>query len=61
MLQSYLISDLLQWIRDKTLVLNPEFQRRSIWPEPAKSYFIDTLLQGLPIPNVYMAQCYQPR
>ena len=60
MLQSYPISDLVQWMKEKTLVLNPEFQRRSIWPEPAKSYFIDTLLEGLPIPNIYMRSVTNP-
>ena len=60
MLQSYPISDLVQWMKEKTLVLNPEFQRRNIWPEPAKSYFIDTLLEGLPIPNIYMRSVTNP-
>ena len=60
MLQSYPISDLVQWMKDKTLVLNPEFQRRNTWPEPAKSYFIDTLLEGLPIPNIYMRSVTDP-
>ncbi len=60
MLQSYPISDLVQWMQEKTLVLNPEFQRRSIWPEPAKSYFIDTLLEELPIPNIYMRSVTDP-
>ena len=60
MLQAYPISDLVQWMKEKTLVLNPEFQRRSIWPEPAKSYFINTLLEGLPIPNIYMRSVTDP-
>ena len=60
MLQSYPISDLVQWMREKTLVLNPDFQRRNIWPEPAKSYFIDTLLKGLPVPNIYMRSVTDP-
>ena len=54
MLHNYPVSDLTQWMREKSLILNPEFQRRSIWPEQAKSYFIETLLEGLPIPNIYM-------
>lgn len=60
MLQSYPISDLVRWMQEKTLVLNPEFQRRNIWPEPAKSYFIDTLLEELPIPNIYMRSVTNP-
>lgn len=60
MLQAYPISDLVQWMKEKTLVLNPDFQRRSIWPQPAKSYFINTLLEGLPIPNIYMRSVTDP-
>ncbi|MYB76099.1 MAG: DUF262 domain-containing protein [Chloroflexi bacterium] len=61
MLQSYPISDLVRWMKEKTLVLNPDFQRRSIWPQPAKSYFINTLLEGLPIPNIYMRSVTDPK
>ena len=61
MLQSYPISDLVQWMKEEILVLNPEFQRRNIWPGPAKSYFIDTLLEGLPIPNIYMRSVTDPK
>ncbi len=60
MLQTYPISDLVQWIREKSLILNPEFQRRNIWPQPAKSYLIDTILEGLPIPNIYMRSSTNP-
>ena len=60
MLQSYAVSDLVQWMREQTLILNPEFQRRNIWPEPAKSYFINTLLEDLPIPNIYMRSVTDP-
>ena len=60
MLQSYPISDLVQWMKEKTLVLNPEFQRRNIWPKSARSYFINTLLEGLPTPNIYMRSVTDP-
>ena len=52
--QQYPIADLNEWITNQTLRLNPEFQRREIWLESARSFLIDTLLRGLPIPPVYM-------
>ena len=54
MLEQYPISDLLTWMDEGTLVLNPEFQRRSVWQTPAKSYLIDTILRGRPMPNIYL-------
>ena len=53
-LQQYPITDLHQWFKEKTLVLNPDFQRRDNWTPSARSYLIDTILRGLPIPNIYM-------
>ncbi len=48
------VSDFLQWQRDGTLNLNPEFQRRSVWKPGAASYFIDTLVRGLPVPLIFL-------
>ena len=54
MLEQYTVADILHWlIDDKTLVLNPDFQRREIWPSQAKSYLIDTILRGRPMPKFY--------
>lgn len=50
----YPISDLLIWMNENTLVLNAEFQRRSVWPPSAKSYLIDTILHDRPMPNIYV-------
>ncbi|MSR58285.1 MAG: DUF262 domain-containing protein [Planctomycetaceae bacterium] len=50
----YTPSDFLQWRESGTLELTPKFQRRDIWKTPAKSYFIDTLLRGMPIPPIYL-------
>ena len=54
MLEQYPISDLLTWMDEKTLVLNAEFQRRSVWPPQAKTYLIDTILRQRPMPNIYV-------
>lgn len=51
---NYRISDFLTWQREGTLVLNPNFQRRSVWKKGAKSYLIDSILKGLPIPIIFL-------
>ena len=50
----YRVSDFLSWQRAKSLVLSPSFQRRSVWRPGAKSYLIDTIVRGLPIPIIFM-------
>lgn len=54
--KSYNISDFYEWYQKKQLVLQPKFQRRSAWSKRAKSYLIDTILRGLPIPKLYIRQ-----
>ena len=50
----YPISDLLAWMKESTLVLNADFQRRSVWPPSAKVFLIDTILRDRPMPNIYI-------
>ena len=50
------VADYLSWQKDKTLNLKPFFQRRSVWKPGAKSYFIDTVVSGLPAPIIYLRQ-----
>jgi hypothetical protein len=55
--RTYSVNDFLEW--DKApgqLVLNPIFQRRAVWSEKAKSFLIDTMLRGKPIPKVFIRQ-----
>ncbi len=52
--QHYTIADFLKWNDDKELVLNPKFQRGSVWPTPARSYLIDSILRGYPIPKLLL-------
>jgi hypothetical protein len=49
------IRTLLDEIKDKTLIVNPEFQRRSVWDITRKSKLIESLLLNIPIP-VLMVQ-----
>lgn len=54
--RTYSINDFIEWDSQKQLVLNPAFQRRAVWSEKAKSYLIDTILRGKPIPKVFIRQ-----
>ena len=50
----YKVSDFLSWQRAGTLLLSPNFQRRPVWKKGAKSYLIDTIVRGLPIPILFI-------
>jgi Protein of unknown function DUF262 len=52
----YNISDFSEWNSTGLLELSPEFQRRSVWSERAKSYLIDTIVRGKPIPKILITQ-----
>ncbi len=50
----YSVAELVDWYRNRVLVVNPEYQRGGgLWPAAAKSYFIDTILRDFPFPKVY--------
>jgi hypothetical protein len=61
LLEQYPISDFVDWNRQKTLVLNPHFQRRDIWTPAARTYLIDTILRQMPIPKIYLRTNVQNR
>jgi Protein of unknown function DUF262 len=50
----YRVSDFVTWQRDGALELNPNFQRRPVWKKGAKSYLIDTIIRGLPMPIIFL-------
>lgn len=50
------INDFREWKDRNELVLQPRFQRRKVWNSKAKSFLIDTILRGFPIPAVYIRQ-----
>lgn len=51
---SYSPLDFREWFNSKSLELSPKFQRRNVWPTPKRSFLIDTILQELPVPPVYI-------
>lgn len=51
---TFQISDIIGWFRKRELIINPDFQRRSVWTSKAKTFLIDTILNELPIPKIYI-------
>src|SRR5206468_1948712 len=52
----YPIGDFYRWNQRTELALNPEFQRRSVWLVKARSYLLDTILRGFPVPLIFMRE-----
>jgi hypothetical protein len=57
---NYPIAEFLQWYKKGQLILQPKFQRRAVWSEDARSYLIDTVVRGLPMPKVYLRRTVNP-
>lgn len=51
---TYSVSDFVSWYKAGSLILSPNFQRRPVWKAGAKSYLIDTVIRGLPIPIIFL-------
>ncbi len=49
------IGSLLGKMSRGTLIPSPAFQRRLVWTPKDKTYFIDTVLKGMPFPEIYVA------
>ncbi|MFJ4715661.1 DUF262 domain-containing protein [Streptomyces sp. NPDC088785] len=47
---------ILSQLRRGNIQLNPRFQRRDAWNRPRKSRFIESLILGLPIPQIVLAE-----
>lgn len=52
----YSVNDFVEWDKQGQLELNPAYQRRPVWSDKAKSYLIDTILRGKPIPKIFIRQ-----
>lgn len=53
---TFSVGDFLSWQRAGSLELSPSFQRRSVWTKAQKSYFVDTVYRGLPVPIVFVRE-----
>ena len=59
-LEQYSVADFLEFRRGNRLLLNPDFQRRSVWTSAAKVYLIDTILRHMPMPKIYLRTTIDP-
>src|SRR3989344_4284773 len=53
---SYSVSDFIAWQKDGILILSPDFQRRTVWSSSAKSYLVDTVVRGFPMPVIFLRE-----
>ena len=58
--RNYSVRDFEEWRERGELELAPKFQRREVWIPKARSYLIDTIVRGKPIPKIYMRQDVNP-
>jgi len=49
-IKPYRIVDVISMIDSNTLILRPEYQRRSVWSKAAKSSLVETIVQRKPVP-----------
>jgi len=52
---------LINQINKGNIKLNPDFQRRDAWDKQRKSKFIESLILGLPVPQVVLAESKERR
>tara|TARA_R110001606_G_scaffold398163_2_gene576571 strand:+ start:179 stop:1252 length:1074 start_codon:yes stop_codon:yes gene_type:complete len=50
------IVDLVNALNGGSLILKPYFQRNLVWRDVHKKEFIDTILKGLPFPQIFLAR-----
>lgn len=54
--REYSIRELFDSYKRKETILSPKFQRRPVWEYKAKSYLIDSILSGFPIPRIFIRE-----
>ncbi|WP_243300213.1 DUF262 domain-containing protein [Bacillus litorisediminis] len=52
----YNINDFLNWYETGELEISPKYQRNPVWNQKAKSYLIDSIIRGLPVPQIFVRQ-----
>jgi len=54
--KSFSINDILKWKENGELIISPKYQRNKVWNLNAKSYLIDSIIRGYPIPQIFIRQ-----
>lgn len=50
------VDEITELFTNGRLDLTPNFQRNSVWPGPAKAYLVDTILNDMPIPLLFLTR-----
>ncbi len=48
-------------LKEDELILKPLFQRNPVWTNAQKSYLIDSILRGYPVPEIYLQTVEDPQ
>lgn len=54
--QTWSISEIYQKIKERKLILDPDYQRRAIWSNDKKTAFIESLYMEIMIPPIYVVE-----
>lgn len=54
-IESKTVAEFRKLQKDNELELQPDYQRKLVWPEHAKVSLMETILLGYPIPEIYLA------
>ncbi len=49
------IRQLITMVKESKLIPRPEFQRRLVWKIEDKNHFLDSIIEGYPFPEIYVA------
>ncbi|MCZ8184220.1 MAG: DUF262 domain-containing protein [Beijerinckiaceae bacterium] len=55
------VETVLAQLQRGNIDLSPRFQRRDAWSRPAKSRFVESIILGLPVPQVVLAELPEQR
>lgn len=54
---NFTVADYCNGMKDRSILINREYQRSpKVWPPAARSYLIDTILSGYPVPKFSLYQ-----
>lgn len=54
--KAYSVNDFLNWYELGELTISPKYQRNSVWNNNAKSYLLDSIIKGYPVPQIFLRQ-----
>ncbi len=58
---SWSINDVIDWFKKKEIIINESFQRHSVWSLQAKTLLIDSILNELPLPKIFIRTKIDPK